>query len=223
MLSDIGGNAALAGWTLFLPLCIAAAASVQARGEDLGQFETHADVGDVAQAGSVKFDAATGVYTITGGGADMWGTADAFHFLSKAASGDVTITADIKFLGDGSGEANRKACLLIRQSVAPGAAYVDAAQHGDGHIDVQWRETADGPTGDAGPKDIHAPKTLRIEKHGDQFQMYAAAEGEPLKAAGEPFKLTLKEPFVIGLGVCSHDNNRLETVEFSNVMIEAGK
>jgi TolB protein len=195
-----------------------ATAAMTVRADELGQFEGHADIGKVDHTGSVEYNADRRTYTISGGGADMWGAADAFHYLYKKASGDVTLTADIRWIGEGA-ERNRKACLIVRQNLEPGSTYVDTASHGDGHIAIQWRTAADGKTGDAGAKEVSHPKTIRIEKRGDDFQMWAAAEGEELRPAGKSFRLHLDEPFTIGLGVCSHDNNKLETVEFSNVTI----
>jgi hypothetical protein len=40
--------------------------------------------------------------------------------------------------------AHRKAALMIRQSLDPGAAYADVALHGDGLTSLQSRATADG-------------------------------------------------------------------------------
>jgi TolB protein len=202
----------------FVAMLAIAAAAPNVRAANLGPFEGHADIGKTGHAGSVEFNADRGVFTVSGGGDDMWGTADAFHFVYKEASGDVSLTADIRWIGEG-GHKNRKACFLVRQSLEPGAAYVDAASHGDGHMALQWRTVADGKTGDVGSKVISSPKTVRIEKRGDEFQMWAAAEGGELQPIGKPYRLHLDEPFYVGLSVCSHDNNKLETVEFSNVVI----
>lgn len=84
---------------------------------------------------------ATGEYHITGGGDNMWGTKDAFHCVWKKMSGDFMLTADVRILGAG-GKPHRKGCLLVRQSLAPEAAYADVALHGDGLAALQWRDEA---------------------------------------------------------------------------------
>src|ERR1700733_7750949 len=68
------------------------------RAEPVGIFEGHDDVGTVLHAGSVDFDAAKHTYTISGSGENMWFSADAFQFVWKKVSGDVTLAADISFL-----------------------------------------------------------------------------------------------------------------------------
>jgi len=63
-----------------------------------GNFENHGDIGTVLHPGSVAYDAANHGYTIAGSGENMWFTADAFQFVWKKVSGDVTLTADISFV-----------------------------------------------------------------------------------------------------------------------------
>jgi dipeptidyl aminopeptidase/acylaminoacyl peptidase len=49
----------------------------------------------------------------------------------------------------------------------------------------------------------------------------AAADGA-LRPAGGSFRLELKDPFYVGLGVCAHNDNALETAVFSNVELNRG-
>src|SRR5712671_6613818 len=76
---------------------------------ELGLFENQGDIGNSSKAGSAVFDAATGSYLVSGGGENMWFTNDAFHFVWKKLSGDVSLAADIAFPSAG-GNAHRKAC-----------------------------------------------------------------------------------------------------------------
>src|SRR3974390_1945325 len=85
----------LGSFSLFL-------ASAQPNTTALGLFETHAHVGITPRPGSATYDAATREYRITGGGANMWGSVDAFHFVWKKLSGDFVLTADVRFLGVGA-------------------------------------------------------------------------------------------------------------------------
>jgi hypothetical protein len=71
----------------------------------------------------------------------MWGSADAFYFVWKQVSGDVTLAADIEWVGT-SEVGHRKAVLMVRQSLDPGAAYADAVSHGDGLTSLQFRGAA---------------------------------------------------------------------------------
>src|SRR4029077_5901960 len=104
----------------------------------VGLFETHSDVGKPAHAGSVEYNPERKTYLVSGGGKNMWGQEDAFHFVWKRMSGDVALTASIRSPSPGQ-EPHRKACLLIRQSLDADSAYVDAAVHGDGLTSLQYR------------------------------------------------------------------------------------
>ncbi len=182
-------------------------------GAPVGIFSDQQDVGAVAQAGSARADA--GVYQVSGGGANMWSTNDAFHFVWKEVSGDVALAATINWPKQG-GDAHRKACLVIRQSLAPDSPYVDAALHASGLTSLQFRETPGGLTHEI-MSSVSAPTRLRIEKQGDYLAMSISSAGESLHSAGGTVRMTFKAPFYVGLGVCAHDNKTSETAEFSQV------
>src|ERR1051325_6156489 len=54
---------------------------------------TDQDIGAVGVAGTATFDSASSTFTIDGSGSDIWGTADAFHFVSQPWTGDGAIDA----------------------------------------------------------------------------------------------------------------------------------
>ena len=66
-------------------------------------------------------------------------------FASPYLCNPLTLGADVRFLGSG-GNAHRKACLLVRQTLDADSAYADAVLHGDGLTSLQYRETSGGPT-----------------------------------------------------------------------------
>jgi hypothetical protein len=184
--------------------------------DTVGAFEGHSDVGVNPKAGSAEFSSATNEYRITGGGANVWAAEDAFQFVWRRLSGDVTITADVQFIGAGA-VLHRKAMVMVRQELTAGSAYADVALHGDGLTSLQYRPTAGAQTLEI----VSTTKGLariRIERRGNQFTMYAGKPGEPLTASA-PATVVLTGPVYVGLGVCSHDANILETAVFTNVQV----
>jgi Tol biopolymer transport system component len=181
---------------------------------NLGVFESAGDVGGTPFAGAAEFDAARGEYRVTGGGANIWGAQDAFHFVWRRVSGDFVLAADVKFLGSGA-VAHRKAALMFRQGLEPDAPYADVAVHGDGLTSLQFRPAAGAPTQEI-QLPLKAPARIRIERRGDRFTVYAGNPGEELRPAG-PVTVALKDPVYAGLAVCSHDASVLETAVFSSV------
>lgn len=182
-------------------------------------FPHSTDVGS-ARHGGTAFDPVTGAYTITGGGADLWGSADAFRFAWQRIEGDATLTATIQF-PPGHHQPNEKAVLIFRQSLDPAARYADVAVHADGHITLQWRDVYAGQTDDVTDEVVAAKNhvvTLRIDRVGDLFTASAAGPGGKLTQFGSAV-IALRDPVYLGLGVCAHDANGLASVTFSQVTL----
>ena len=191
-----------------LPFAFLLAASLSAQ----GIFERQADIGSPSQAGSARF--ASGAYEITGGGANIWGTADAFHFLFKPASGGLALTAHVRFEGEGKA-AHRKTGWMIRQSLDANSAWAGVMVHGDGLTSLQYRATAGGPTQEVRAS-ITAPAVIRLVRKGDTFTLFAARAGESLTEAAS-IRLALQDPVYAGLAICSHDDTVVEKAVFTEV------
>lgn len=184
--------------------------------EAIGIFDGQGGVGDTPKPGAAGFS--NGEYTLTGGGANIWATQDAFHFVWKKMSGDVRLTADVQFVGQGAID-HRKVVLMIRQDLTAGSAYADVALHGDGLTSLQFRPAASAPTQEI-KSTATAPTRLRIERRGNRFTIATMKPGEDWISAG-PQAVDLADPVYVGIGICSHDANVLETAIVSNVQLEA--
>jgi TolB protein len=180
-----------------------------------GIFESHGDVGTVLHAGSVDYDATKRTYTITGSGENMWLGADAFQFVWKKISGDVTLTADISFLTT-TGNEHKKAVLILRQTLDGDSVYADVALHASGLTSLQFRDEKGALTREI-QSNLSAPKRLRISRRGDYVYMSLSADGSEPKVAGGWLRIPLQGAFYVGIGVCSHDKNVVEQAVFSNV------
>jgi len=198
---------------------VLAGAFVQIASGQVGLFSDQSDVGVVRHSGDAQFEAAREVYVISGSGANMWFTNDAFHFVWQRVSGDVSLSADVRFL-DTNEEPHRKACLMIRQSLEPDSAYVDAARHGNGLTSLQFREDKGATTSEI-QSGVSAPARLGLQKRGDYVILSLAAAGEPLRPVGAAIRLPMQGSFYVGLGVCSHEADAVAKVEFSHVQLTA--
>jgi len=208
----------LASTTLIALALVVAAEIGSAQTTNLGIFTNQGSVGQTPPGVKAVYDVARGEYRITGGGANIWNDADAFYFVWKRVSGDLSLNADVQWMGTSS-VAHRKAVLMIRQSLDPGAAYADAVSHGDGLTSLQFRGAANEHTYQVFTQ-IEGPVRLRIVRQGSRFTMYAGKPGEELKAVGPVEYVSLRDPVYVGLGVCSHTATTLETAVFSNVKLE---
>ena len=184
----------------------------------IGDFESQTDIGDVKHPGSAEYSPADHTYRITGSGANIWGKQDAFHFVYRKLSGDVTISADIKLSSDGK-NAHRKGCLMVRQSLDADAPYADVAVHGDGLISLQVRKTKGGETTEL-QSPTKGPATVRLERKGNEFTLTVTPKTGQPKSVG-PVSIELKDPVYCGLAVSSHEADLTETAVFSNVILNA--
>lgn len=198
-------------------LASAFAPAQQPARDKLGIFKDSTDIG-ATRPGMTLYDAATGSYRVTGGGADLWGAADQFHFTWLKLSGDAALSANIHF-APGTGDPTAKAILIFRQSLDPGSPYADAAIHADGHITLQYRATPGGKTEDTtSPR--HGSARLSIVRSGDQFTLYAGPQVPRMEPDPGPATVVLHDPVYVGIGVCAHNAGHLETATFSNVKLD---
>ena len=185
----------------------------------VGMFESHGDIGTVLHEGRAEYDAAKGSYALSASGYNMWFAKDAYQFVWKKMSGDVTLTADISFLGK-SAQEHRKAVLMVRQSLDADSPYADVTLHGNGMTALQYREEKGALTHEV-QAGTWGPKRLRIQKRGAFYTMWLDYGDGAFQLAGGSARLEFKEPFYVGIGLCSHDKDVVEKAIFSNVEVKA--
>jgi len=202
--------------------------------ESIGIFEGQSDVGAAVVPGSSSYDSTLKQYTITSAGYNVWYVRDEFRYLWKKMSGDVSLAADISF-PDSLGYFDRKAVIVIRQSLDDDSKEAIVALHGEGMIHLAWRPdkglrikdmeyrigSRGGLPGGKSPDDLvtaHA-KRIGIEKHGDSFALFVSMNGEPMHQFGAPIRLHIDEPFYAGIGFCSHLPDKADTAVLSNVVL----
>jgi TolB protein len=203
------------------PLLIVCLLSVAvfAQSGNLGIFTNSGDVGGPAIKGSAEFTAASGQYRIAGSGANIWAKQDQFQYVWREMTGNFTVTATVRFLGQGN--EHRKAGIMVRQSLDTDATYADVVIHGTGMPGLQWRskQGEDTNTFDL-PFDGPATFKVKLVRNGVRIYMYIAKDGaEPKEIAHT--EVTFRNPILVGLAVCSHQADASDTVLFSDVSVEA--
>lgn len=201
----------------------------------IGLFDGQSDVGTAVVPGSASFDASSGKYLVSSAGYNIWYGRDEFRFLWRKLSGDVSLAASVSF-PDAGGYGDRKAVLIIRQSLEDNSPEVLAGVHGAGSVQLARRpsvgaeivdmEYAIGSRGDlVGEKLPNGlvpakPPRLGLEKKGDDFQLFVSVAGEPPHPFGPPMHLHLDGPFYAGIGFCSHLPDKVDRAELSDVIVE---
>jgi hypothetical protein len=195
----------------------------------IGIFAGQSDVGGALVPGASSYNGAAKQYTIISAGYNVWYQRDEFRFIWVKMSGDISLAADIDF-PDTAGYGDRKAFVIIRQSLDDDSKEAMVAIHGAGLLHLAWR-----PEKGQMMKEIRANnrkalpdlvsgkvKRIGIEKHGDAFVLFASSNGEPMHPAGDAIQLHFNEPFYVGIGFCSHLPAKTDTAVISNVVLKNG-
>ena len=182
-----------------------------------GAFDIVEDVGTRRIPGSTTYDASGQSYTVTGGGENLWGATDEFHFAALKVSGDFMLTAEGEFKGTGI-NAHRKWGIMFRQGLDGSSMYADAAIHGDGLTSLQYREQNGAETREVKAA-MSSPDVVQLERAGKSVIMRAAKRGEALVETGR-IAMDFSTEILAGLFVCSHEISVAETAVFRNVRFD---
>ena len=177
-----------------------------------------ADIGSPGGVGGSGYNSATGVYTISGSGADIWGTVDAFQFASTTLTGDGEIRARVTSQTNTAGWA--KAGVMVRDGTSAGAAHTMMMVTPSNGFNNQYRATAGGSSSSGGTLALNtAPNNwVRISRCGSLFSTYASANGTAWTLISQE-TITMASTVNIGLAVDSAVAGTLSTATFDNVSV----
>jgi PLD-like domain len=175
------------------------------------------DIGATGAAGSSTFSG--GTFTVTGAGADVWGTADALQYAYKTVSGDFTIVARVASIQGVN--VWTKAGVMVRNSLSPSAAqgFMLVAYSSTKGVPYQ-RRTADGNTSvSTSGSQSTAPRWVKLVRSGSTITGYESADGGTWIQVGSD-TFTMGNTVLVGLGVSSHVTGTTASATFDNVTIQ---
>ncbi|HEX8994998.1 MAG TPA: PQQ-binding-like beta-propeller repeat protein [Ktedonobacterales bacterium] len=177
-----------------------------------------ADIGAPALAGNQVSN--NGTWTIQGGGTDIWGTADQFHYVWQTMAGDGSFSAHIASQTNTSGWA--KAGVMLRLTSDPGAPFYDVLVTPSNGVMAQWR-TAQGATaqGTASVTGLAAPVWVEIARSGTSYSGYYSTDGVnwTLIPGSTITIAALTGSLDAGMAVTSHNKSALGTATFDTVTL----
>jgi hypothetical protein len=179
---------------------------------------TDGDVGSTGVAGSASF--ANGTFTVAGAGTQIYGTADAFHFVSQPLSGDGSIVGRLVSLQGGVGYVSPG--VMIRETLDAGSTNVktaDWAAFGGIYFDV--RTTTGGSTSEPGSQSATLPYWLKVSRSGNTFSSFVSSDGENWVQLGTSQTITMAQSVDVGLAVNSGSTTALTTATFDNVSVNS--
>ncbi len=184
----------------------------------LGIFENRIDIGNPKNIGDVSYNIDTQEYIISGAGSNVWLVRDECQYLYTSIQGDFIVRAHMKFKSKGI-DPHRKIGWMVRNNLSDNSPEVHASIHGgDGLTALQYRRIDGGDTEQIVESVDKLPDVVQLERRGNDYYMSTANFGEPFVTT-KLENVPLKNEAFVGLFVCSHNEDVIETAVFSNVRI----
>ena len=155
-------------------------------------------------------------YDVTGGGRDIQGTADQFHFASRQVTGDFDFKVRLASLT--ATNSWTKAGLMARATLDGGSAnaFVLATPGSNGYR-MQSRVTENGSTSVVGSGAAAYPNTwLRLKRVGNVFTGYRSTDGVNWTIVGTR-TVALPQTVHFGMAVTSHNSTKPATGQFRDL------
>jgi hypothetical protein len=175
------------------------------------------DLGAVAMAGGDSYS--KGTFTLVGSGADIGGTADAFHYVSQSASGNCSIMAQVtaeEILNPGA-----KAGVMIRNSADPADMEASVVATPGNGILFQWRSAYAGVTSNTTIAAVAAPCWLQLVRSNNTFVASYSPNGQTWTTIGPPAMIPMATNVSVGLALTSGLNGSVSSAMLANVLVNA--
>jgi hypothetical protein len=197
------------------PLALSNAIRFTVTSQPLPDGWLDSDVGQFGAFGSATYT--SGVFTVSGAGSQIYGTADSFHFAYQPLTGDGSIVARLVSL-QGSSTAFTSAGVMIRETLDSGstnAKLADWLSFYAFYADI--RATTDGNTAEPDSVDATAPYWMKVVRSGNNFGSYVSSDGLNWTEVGTSQTVSMAQTVYVGLAVDSGDTSALATATFDNM------
>jgi len=171
------------------------------------------DIGSVGAVGSVEVAGDT--YTIHANGNDIWGTADAFHYMYLPMTGDGELIARVVSVENTDSWA--KAGVMIRQTLDASSSFaMIVATPGNG-VAFQWRPSSGGGCQNYGDAGLSVPQYVKMVRAGNMITGYSSSNGSAPWTAQGSASISMASDVYVGLCVTSHSDGVLCTAVLDSI------
>ena len=204
------------GWVRSVVVCLGliAANAPHALAQAIPTPWVNADIGDPKVAGGASLSGET--FTVTGGGTDIWGKTDEFHFVYQPVEGDLEViarVASIEQVHSGS-----KAGVMIRAGLTPDSVHAFMNGSAARGWSFHRRVAPDGSSLQTPGSSESPPGWVKLVRTGDIFRGYESVDGSTWVLVGTE-TIQMGPTVYVGLAVTSNSSRAASTADFSNVAV----
>ncbi len=178
---------------------------------------TEGDVGAVGSPGFTDFNSGTGTFSVSGAGDDLFGAADAFHYVYQTLNGDGSFI--VHETAASANAINAPAGIDLRSSLAPTAANLFVGVRPDTVLIVNDR-TSDGGTGtNLAASQGALPVWLKVTRAGNVITAFTSPDNVTYTQVASDTLPNLGTSVFVGMAVASHNVNSFATGTFDNASL----
>lgn len=176
---------------------------------------TTADIGSVGVAGSAVVS--SGAFYVSGSGADIESTADAFRYVYQAEGGDCEVRARV--VSEQNTASWAKAGVMIRDGTAAGAMNAAVVVTPANGVEFQRRTSTGGTTPSTVAGGVSAPCWVRLARAANVFAAYYSTDGSNWTQVGTNVPISMSSQACAGLAVTAHNNTTNCAAVFDSVTV----
>jgi len=198
----------------------------------VGVFDFSADIGNVGGTGGTRY-VAPDEYLVLGGGSDIWGNADQFHYAYNEVSGDIRFEMSPAWDIGGTNDWG-KIETMFRENTSAGSPHMSTATRRgpnddpfhtavDSWVGLQARSAQDAGSWGGTEWGGTVPAKIgiqRVTQSGWQFVQSLVDYGTGWELL-DSRTANLPDTVLLGAAVTSHDNNWLAQARLSDVAYTA--
>ena len=175
-----------------------------------------ADIGSPSVAGSVCVETNAPSFVIQGGGADISGAADHFHFVAQSVRGNCSIVARVAT--QGATATGAKAGVMMRESLLAGSRHILMDLTPGSGAQCVVRNGTDATSAIVGTASLAAPYWVALARSGSQFGAFTSSNGLNWAQVGLA-TISMTNSINVGLAVACGDNGITGAAAFDSVLI----
>ncbi|HEY5911572.1 MAG TPA: lamin tail domain-containing protein [Verrucomicrobiae bacterium] len=176
---------------------------------------TNRDIGLPGVSGSASSTA--GNWTVSGGGSDIWGTFDSFHFAYRKSTNNAVILGRINSLDPT--DPWTKGGVMFRHDADPSATFAMVGATPENGIIFQWRNSYGGDAASSSVSGIYPPVWLKLVRATTSFSGFYSLDGTAWTPIGPSQIVPMTNQPLAGLAVTAHNDALLATATFSSVVV----